>query len=77
MSVAYDECMSNQLLHTYTINDSIDFSDFMKALEALESVAYTMMTNQEDSYNSLHDRLFKNLHSALLNAERIQDLDNK
>jgi hypothetical protein len=49
----------------------------MKALEALESVAYTMMTNQEDSYNSLHDKVFRSLHSALLNAERIQDLDNK
>lgn len=51
----------------------MDFSDFMKALEALESVAYTMMSNQEDSYNSLHDKVFKSLHSALLNTERIAE----
>lgn len=58
---------------SYTINESMDFSDFMKALEALESVAYTMMSNQEDSYNSLHDKVFKSLHSALLNTERIAE----
>lgn len=62
---------------SYIISESMDFSDFMKALEALESVAYTMMTNQEDSYNSLHDKVFRSLHSALLNSERIQDLDKK
>ena len=58
---------------TFTIDEFTDFSDFMEALEALESVAYTMMTNQEDSYNSLHDKVFRSLHSALLNAERIAE----
>lgn len=49
----------------------------MKALEALESVAYTMLQKQDDSYNSLYNKVFKSLHSALLDTERIQDLDSK
>ena len=51
----------------------MNFSELLKALEALESVSYTLMTQQEDSYNSLYNKLFKSLHSALLIAELIDE----
>ena len=61
--------------NTYIINEQMELSDFMKALEALEGVAYTMLQKQEDSYNSLHNKVFKALHSALLDTERLLDND--
>lgn len=63
--------------NTHIINEYMELSEFMKALEALEGVAYTMLQKQEDSYNSLYNKVFKSLHSALLDTERIQDLDSK
>jgi hypothetical protein len=59
--------------NTFTINEFMNFSELLKALEALESVSYTLMTQQEDSYNSLYNKLFKSLHSALLIAELIDE----
>jgi len=58
---------------TFIINEFVDFSELVDALEALESVTYTLMTRQEDSYDSLHNKMWEHINDALQIASKIKE----
>jgi len=55
----------------YYISEDITMDDMVKALDALESVAYNLLRKQEDTYNSMENTLFKAVNQAWKTAEAI------
>ena len=55
----------------YYISEDMTMDDMVKALDALESVAYNLLRKQENTYNSMENTLFKAVNQAWKTAEAI------
>lgn len=55
----------------YYISEDMTMDEMVKALDALESVTYSLMRKQENSYNSMENTLFKAVNQAWKTAEAI------